>query len=73
MAQVIYDGDHAAVFVPVTPYTYIEAKKGEPVEVDDDLATRLTDSASWKAVGDKPAASKKAKAEKPEPEAEEAD
>ena len=72
MAHVIYDGDHAAVFVPVTPYTYIEAKRGEPVEVDDDFAKKLTESASWKAAGDKPAASKKAKAETPEPEAEEA-
>jgi len=73
MAEVIYDGDHAAVFVPVTAHTFIEAKRGEPVEVDDDFAKKLTESASWKAAGDKPAASKKAKAEKPEPEAEEAD
>lgn len=72
MASVIYMGDHAAVLVPTSAHTYLEATKGEPVEVDAELAERLCESPAWEAAGAKPAARKKAKAEKPEPEAEEA-
>lgn len=72
MATVIYAGDHAAVLVPLSAHTYLEATKGEPVEVDAELAERLCESPAWKAAGTKPAASTKAKAAKPEPEAEEA-
>lgn len=72
MASITYMGDHAAVLVPTGAHTYLEATKGEPVEVDAELAARLCESPAWKAAGAKPAASKKAKAAQAEPEAEEA-
>jgi hypothetical protein len=47
VAHVIYQGDHAAVVVPVTADTSVEATWGEPVEVPDALAENLLTSSAW--------------------------
>lgn len=45
--KVVYKGDHAEVVVPVSATLTIPAKWGEPVEVPDDLAASLLESAAW--------------------------
>lgn len=47
MALVIYQGDHAAVVVPVTADASVEAEWGKPVEVPDELAENLLTSTAW--------------------------
>jgi hypothetical protein len=64
MAQLIYGGDHAAVFVVVDGVATIEAVKGEPVEVPDALADNLLESAAWSPASDKAAKPAKAKTAK---------
>lgn len=45
--KVIYKGDHAAVVVPVTASVSIAAVWGEPVDMPDELAESLLESAAW--------------------------
>lgn len=45
--KVVYKGDHAEVVVPVSATLTIPAKWGEPVEVPDELAASLLQSAAW--------------------------
>lgn len=61
MAEVIYKGDHAEVMVPITASVSVTCKWGESVEVPDELAASLLESAAWIKAGKK--AGKKAAAE----------
>jgi len=75
MARLTYGGDHAAVFVVVDGSATIEAVKGEPVEVPDDLAENLLTSPVWSEAANnekaaKPAKAKAAKHDDPADEAE---
>jgi hypothetical protein len=74
MARLIYGGDHAAVFVVVDTFATIEAVKGDPVEVPDDLAANLLASGVWSdAATAKVAKSGKGKAAKNDDPADEAE
>jgi hypothetical protein len=55
VALVTYQGDHAAVVVPVTADTSVEAEWGKPVEVPDELAENLLTSKAWSLSSEKKA------------------
>lgn len=61
MAEVIYKGDHAEVFVPIAPGVEVACKWGESCEVPDEVAASLLTSGAWMKSGKK--AGKKAAVE----------
>lgn len=56
MKTIIYTGDLAEVNIPNPP---VLAKRGEPVEVPDELAKELLTRAEWKAAEKKKPATEK--------------
>jgi hypothetical protein len=54
MATVIYKGDHAEVMVPITATVSVSCKWGESVDVPNEVAASLLESAAWVKAGSKP-------------------
>ena len=64
MTSVIYCGDHASVFVPLSATETLNAEWGKPISVSDNVAERLIESGAWMLAADQ--SPKKKKTDKPD-------
>lgn len=64
MKNIVYLGDHASVFVPISATKTIDAEWGIPVSVEDEVAEALVESGVWILADDQPKNKKKNASEK---------